>query len=438
MTRSALEVDSRLRGALDDAISGTVLDEPETQPRVENSLTRKRAYRNARAGSAMATVSLVRDDEVLRWVYEPPPATLARRRGRRASATTDPAQVVHGFQFLEVPPNKVRQSLKDLDDKLTPHQGLNQWKDGKLVAVDVAAVKGPVLLLVHGTFSSSDMFFEELGATTAGKAWLAKTQAHYRTILTFDHPTLAVPPWVNALDLKTALARTREPIDVVCHSRGGLVTSWWLYLDTARKARVVFFGSPLEGTSLAAPAKLKAALDLLANIARGVGAVANTAATVVPMLAVAGGLMKVVGGLLSVGSRTPLLDAGVALVPGLAAQSRDSTNFELVRLLANDWSRRVELYAVQSNFEPPENTEPWWKFWSAFRTVPSKLADWGADRVFDGPNDLVVDVASMTRLGNYAIPSEWQLDLSGVRPVHHCSYFRQPEALAFVTNAFGL
>ena len=52
---------------------------------------------------------------------------------------------------------------------------------------------------------------------------------------------------------------------MVCHSRGGLVTRWWLEVfqrDLMPRARVVFVASPLMGTGLASPYRLRTALKL--------------------------------------------------------------------------------------------------------------------------------------------------------------------------------
>jgi pimeloyl-ACP methyl ester carboxylesterase len=243
---------------------------------------------------------------------------------------------------------------------------------------------------------------------------------------------VAISPWLNALDLRRALSGAAGPIDVICHSRGGLVVSWWLLHARPNVGRVVYVGSPLEGTSLAAPARLKAALDLVGNLARALGTVANTASTAVPMLAFAGGIMKIFGGILNLGVRSPLLDAGVAVVPGLAAQSRVGNNAELLRLFDDDWTTAYSLHAILSNYEPAQTPAPWWKFWRHFRALPGRIADVGADAIFDGPNDLVVDTVSMTRLGQGAIGKDGRLEFAGDAAVHHCAYFRQPKSVQFL------
>lgn len=409
----------------------------DTEPEVGfGGNARKRARLDPRAGSRLATVALVEEDDVLRWVYDPPPAS-TRRRARRAGVSMVDQEVVHGFQFLEVPPNEMVAKLEALDLSLTPLRGLRQWTNGKPGPVTKAAMKGRVLLLVHGTFSRGDMYFEEFAATPEGRSFL-KSCGKYDAVLTFDHPTLAMSPWLNGLDLTHAMADFAGPIDVICHSRGGLAVSWWLFHASPPVKRVVFAGSPLIGTSLAAPANLKRALDLLGSFARALGTVGNVAATAVPMLAFAGGLMKVLGGVLSLGANSPLVDAGVAIVPGLAAQSRVGNNFELQRLFAKDWGKHYDLHALHSNYEPAVTVDPLWKFWKHFRQMPERALDWGTDVIFDGPNDLVVDTASMIQLGNVLVPKACQLEFDGPAAVHHCAYFRQPRTFQFLKGVLKL
>jgi pimeloyl-ACP methyl ester carboxylesterase len=436
MTDSAatLLANDRLRTNLDTAVAAFGLNDKEPDHPIPSS-ARKRAYRDPRAGSQLATVSLVQEDDVLKWVYDPPP-TSARRARRRALAAAPDEDVVHSFQFLEVPPNQVIQALSQLDVTLTPAQGLRRWRNGSGAAI-ARAPAGRLLLLVHGTFSKGEMFFEELAATPDGQAFLASAEQKYDAVLTFDHPTLSMSPWLNALDLSRALDGAAGPIDVVCHSRGGLVTAWWLFHARPPVKRVVFVGAPLEGTSLAAPARLKAALDLLGNLARAVGTIGGSAATAVPLLAAAGGLMKILGGMLSFGAGTPLVDAGIAVVPGLASQSRVANNYELLRLFADEWAKPLALHSISSDFAPAA-PDAWWKFWQYFREIPGRIADWGADTIFDGPNDLVVDTASMTELGLLSIPSARRLAFAANTGVHHCAYFRQPETVRFLTSVLGL
>jgi len=218
MTHSAgtLFANDQVRTNLDAAVAAFRLSDPEPDHPIPSS-ARKRAYRDPRAGSQLATVSLVQEDAVLKWVYDPPP-TSARRTSRRAIAAAADEDVVHSFQFLEVPPNQVIEALAKLDDALTPTRGLRRWRNGAGVAI-AKAPAGRLLLLVHGTFSKGEMFFEELAATQEGQAFLATAEQTYDAVLTFDHPTLSMSPWLNALDLSRALDGADGPIDVICQPR---------------------------------------------------------------------------------------------------------------------------------------------------------------------------------------------------------------------------
>src|SRR5439155_5822381 len=141
--------------------------------------------------------------------------------------------------------------------------------------------KGRVLLFVHGTFSRAEALRAGLMRTSDGRGLLKTARQHYDQVLDFEHPTLSVSPVLNALDLARLFATSNADVDVVCHSRGGLVTRWWLEAldpNAKRTTRVVFVGSPLNGTSLAAPNRLRRAMNLLTNVAFTIRNVSGLAA----------------------------------------------------------------------------------------------------------------------------------------------------------------
>lgn len=170
--------DDSLRLYMDRAVQISSLSDREVEPVVSSSV-RKRAFREPRAGSRLATVALVKDeDDVLRWVYDPPPAS-SRRRARRGIGVLGDEEVVHGFQFMEVPANQIGQKLADLDRSLTPSHGLRRWVDGKPQAFVAPSGKERTLLLIHGTFSRGDMYFEEFLSTLEGRQFLQDAQQHH-------------------------------------------------------------------------------------------------------------------------------------------------------------------------------------------------------------------------------------------------------------------
>jgi pimeloyl-ACP methyl ester carboxylesterase len=343
---------------------------------------------------------------------------------RLVSATT-----VREFCFQEVPPNLVVEQLAKLDEKLTPSRGLRRLeKDGTLKAVSAPLGEGDALLFIHGTFSKCEVFLEELGATKEGKDFLVWARGKYKHILTFDHPTLCVSPILNALDLEADLRGHTGTVDVIAHSRGGLVCAWWLRTGKRKVNRVICAGSPLEGTSLAAPARIKNALDYLANVAGAISTGARGAGMFIPPIAplmeAAAGLVSVLGGALSVGARTPLVDAGVAIVPGLVAQSRVSNNQELLRLQASQWPTKAKIHAIYSDFEPGDPDAPAWQFWRRWNRPLLAIADTVADRIFQAPNDLVVDNECTHRAFD-VLPGTQLKPLAANNRVHHCNYFAQ-------------
>lgn len=392
---------------------------------------RRRGY-DAVSTDGRSKVELIRDDEgMLRWVYTPPQAGVSTGRRTYRSIHIADGKVVERFRFNELGRNEVTSRLIDLDGRLTPGQGMKRW-DGKSFVDDPYPVvpnrpKDRVLLFVHGTFSKSEMWAEELQATEAGKDLLAQWQGRYTRILAFSHPTLSVGAWSNAIDLHRALRDVRAPIDVVCHSRGGLVVSWLLRLKPVPIERVVFVGSPLVGTSLAAPDKLRAALDLLANYADAVSALGQAASSVFPLAAGVAGLAKILGKALRLGSGLPILDAAVALVPGLATQQAVGNNLELRQLFADEWVCKPQMSGIGGTFQPDESKQPLWKFWKRFTNIGDQIKYAGADLVFPGPNDLVVDVNSMSRLGESANITFDDLGVSAT--THHTNYFRDPRVL---------
>ena len=426
---------------LDQAIADLGGAAVEVPPRIPASQERRRGVK-PEDYSNLGAVSLIDDDGLLRWVYEPPPGRSGRRRARRRAVPSIDGTPIRTIPIQDLPSNEILDAIAALDKRLTPNQGLRIWRNGALGPLPAQQIKAKrVLLLIHGTFSKSDMFFEELGATAEGKAYLAAAEGEYGEILAFDHPTLAVSPWINALDLEAALAGVTGRIDVVCHSRGGLVTAWWLRLAKRDVDNVVFVGSPLVGTSLASPAALRQALDHLATAARGIAAASGAASTVLPFMSVVTGLAKVLGKVLQLGADLPVADLAVVTVPGLAAQSRVSNNAELLRLFSTPWPSGPRLRAVISNFKPRE-VDAGWHFWRRLTNVGDQVKFGAANLVFDAPNDLVVDTGCMIGPGtdSRAAPGGAALhelaftDVDIIQfenspVVHHTNYFVQPRTV---------
>lgn len=412
---------------------------------------RRRRGFDSQAADGRAAVRLLRgdgEDGLLRWVYEPPARQLGTQ-GRRSWRAFAPAsrETVQRIAFPELAPNQLTEALQGLDRRLnpvlaalvSPVEGLRRWNGqswAPLAAGELAALTGRVLVLVHGTFSASAMYAKEFTATADGEALLqrlADASGAYAAVLAFDHPTLSVAPWLNALALRDALAPCPAEFDFVGHSRGGLVISWLLRLAPGLRARqALFVGSPLAGTSLAAPDKLRQALDTLASFADAVSEVSFKAGKAAPpglqVLALGvGGLACVLGKVLQLGARTPLADAAVGLVPGLLAQGRVTNNLELAQLYP--LPAGAEVRAIGGSFMPSEVNQPLWKLWKRVTNLKGQAMYYGADLIFDQPNDLVVDSAAMNRLGDLTLAAPQWEDLGVSAETHHTNYFQDLRVL---------
>lgn len=438
----------QLQTALHEALEGLSVSPPPEALHPEPIYRRRRL--GFRRSEVLSTLAVVEDAHgILRLREEGLVGGMeavhrrAARLGRGGTET-----VIDRVPFQRLQKDQVRGALEALDAKLTPDQGIRRLNDGalqldKLERHEPRDLKGRILLLVHGTFSNTDnILFEGIAKAPNGARFIADIRRHYDHVLSFDHPTLSVDPVVNARELAVLLNGAPKQVDIVCHSRGGLVTRWFVEAmdrDSTRIGRVVYVGSPLAGTSLAAAPSLRSALDLLANIGKALGVVS----TAVPFLSVATGLFQVFSSVSRFIAKTPVADAAIALVPGLRAQSRVSNNQELsaLRLRFNDLRGkgfvRDRYFMVQSNFEPKD---PGWRFWEYFRGLKLRAADLGADAIFTDElrrpirNDLVVDVPSMTDLhdGDKLIPKTQIRDFITSETVHHTNYFEQKLTVDFL------
>lgn len=418
------------------------------------------------------TVSLVEDERgVLRLALESPalePAgasTLLRLKRARRTALRDDAsvaaapepglgaEVLTDLFFDPFPPNQLGEVLRTFDRWRAPERGLRRvvsTSDGyKTEGLDAALKAERLLVIVHGTASSGQHIVNELATSAEGRNWLASMCADAnRPLVVFDHATLSVSPVLNALDLAADLARLApdaSQIDVVCHSRGGLVARWWAEAAERRPrrvGRVIFVGSPLDGTSLAAPSALKGFIEATANTARAIHKTSQVAGTLVPQLSVLTSLVGILSRVYSVVAgtvaKTPLADVALAAVPGLLAMSRVDHNEESARLLttmhapSDAWTGSRYRF-VASDFEP-EN--PGWRVWRYLTDGPLvRTFDAAADRLFPGPNDLVVDTQSMNVIrrpesgGLRTIRKTCGDVLPAELRVHHLNYFQQPRVI---------
>jgi hypothetical protein len=293
-----------------------------------------------------------------------------------------------------------------------------------------------VLLMVHGTFSSTLGSFGSLGAIDEGKAFFKAAFRDYDIIIGWDHRTLSVTPLDNAKDLLAwfeAQTWKKPPvIDAVAFSRGGLVLR--SLVETllpgskfkGKIRRAVFVACTNGGTELARPANWKRFADTYINVAaagvRGLALIPGfTSGANILSEAIRG-----VGGLVKVLANVAVDDNAI---PGLAAMNPAGPFVTGLNTEQPGQPAPADVWygAITSNFDPDKaalagNTQE----------IPPglllKLADKGADALQGKPNDLVVHVEAMTQIdpdvGAYV---REKLDYGTNGTVHHCRYFHEPD-----------
>jgi CHAT domain len=258
-----------------------------------------------------------------------------------------------------------------------------------------------ILLMVHGTFSSTAGGFGHLLLSDEGRSFLAGARKKYDAILAFDHKTLEVDPQTNATALMDALHTFGVPkdssIDVVAHSRGGLVYRTFAEQVLPQRrpdiklGKAVFVGCTNAGTHLAEPENWAAMVDLYTNAIMAATRVAlafTGGATLSPL--VSGGI-KIVGRFVQMLSEVAVTDARV---PGLAAMQPTSATIKSLNLAEGGLERLATYYAVTSNFAArlePHN--------GITKELAELILDRVTNRLFKVDNDLVVDTESMITFG---------------------------------------
>ena len=421
---------------------------PEEYSGKDLKISKLRRERPQAVEDPRVAFTLTETDGVLHWEPGYGFAAPGRRRAFRAGPLVT-GRVIAPVNAERLGESQVGAFLEHFDKQLTPNcdpqnpeSGLRQLSKGAWGSEPARPMKGGrILLFVHGTFSNVDAYLKELQRIPAGRAFLQEIEDKYDQVLGFDHATLSVSPVMNALDLARLFQDCQADVDVIAHSRGGLVTRWWLEQFDSRgggSARSILAGSPLDGTSLAAPDRLKGALDLLTNVAHALGTAGELASSMIPFMTVVTGLMRVICSVTSIAAKTPVLDAALAMIPGLAAQSQVTNNNERFRL-NQACSRKLEYYAIRANFQ---TDDPGWKFWRYFVELGDRVKEAGANVVFQSENDLVVNTASMAvlarRPADDLIASDRILDFDGKDKVYHTVYFRQEQTVNFIRECFEM
>lgn len=290
-----------------------------------------------------------------------------------------------------------------------------------------------ILLLIHGTFSSTRSSYGALTEHEAGQNLLGWALQQYDAVLGYDHYTLADTPAQNADEIFTQLDALQKrsgglEIDAVSFSRGGLV---FRYLTeqiapgersslSFRKA--IFVGCTNAGTELADHDNWKTLVDLYTTMVAG----ASRLLSLHPGSRVAGRILnegiRIIGSLVKYIAQDAVADNGV---PGLAAMHPEGPFVQAINAPPATRERPGArfYYAIGSDFEPGGDSNG-----KLGKRLALKVADGLVDRLMGEENDLVVDTDSMFVVD--PVPSaslSARLPFSGNGVVYHTVYFHQPE-----------
>jgi hypothetical protein len=302
-----------------------------------------------------------------------------------------------------------------------------------------------VLLLVHGTFSSTIGTYGGLGATPWGRAFLEHAFRSYDVVLGYDHRTLSEDPLANADEMlaavDAALGGVPARVDAVAFSRGALVLrslvgrvaggSAW----RAAFEKVVFVGCTNAGTELARVENWHDLAELYTNLA----VVSCRVLALFPQFtASALVLEELVQGVAALVKALATETAAGRGAPGLAAMNPAGRFIRTINAAAAGGPvvPGASYFAVTSDFEVTLGTGP--------DEFPKRLLALIADGFVDNlmkraDNDLVVNVASMAEIrGGLGVDVAGRFDFGANAQVYHTNYFVRPEVVGALSGWLGL
>jgi hypothetical protein len=263
--------------------------------------------------------------------------------------------------------------------------------------------KGRALLMVHGTFSRTGAAFGDLPPEYVQRIF----QMYEGRVFSFDHPTLSVDPEQNAEQfVRSVPAEATLELDIVCHSRGGLVSRVLAEKPSQLPVgsgnlsvrKVIFVATPNAGTLLADTRRVGDFIDTYTNLLN---------------LLPSTGVTDVFEAIIAV-----LKQVAVATVKGLPGLQSMLPEGDFLQGMNRGQKDRKEYFALTSNFEP---TDPGLKAFAEDRLL---------DAVFDAAeNDLVVPTAGVyERNGSGFFPITDRQVFSADAGIAHTGFFANAAA----------
>jgi hypothetical protein len=283
---------------------------------------------------------------------------------------------------------------------------------------------GRTLLVIHGILSTVEGMLSRL-PKSAMERW---SEAYDGRVLGFNHHSITLSPEDNARflmeSIKTALPGESLDIDIICHSRGGIVARTLVELGrelfpevNCRFGRVFFVATPNQGSALGNAEHIVDMIDVFTN------ALTNFPdGPVLYSIEVILGMVKLVA-----------MAAGTHL-PGVAAMG---TNGYIKTVLnANQTKSPAKYAAAASDYTPAPGSDNAYLLW--------RFADAVVDRVFnDGntavANDLVVPLEGVfSDNGHPSFPIADPLLFKDKDAVWHCGFFAHAETIRAIDRHLGI
>jgi pimeloyl-ACP methyl ester carboxylesterase len=256
--------------------------------------------------------------------------------------------------------------------------------------------------MVHGTFSRTDAAFGDLP-----REYVQTISRNYEgRVISFDHPTLSEDPKENAEWFVRSLPQKADlQFDVVCHSRGGLVSRVLAERQSqlsigARKLtirKVIFVATPNAGTALTDTDHVGDFLDSYTNLL-----------TFFPSTGVTDVLEAII---------TVLKQFAVATVEGLPGLQSMLPDGEFLRGMNSGRKDETRYFALASNFEPANSG------------LKAYAEDRLMDAIFKSENDLVVPTAGVyEKNGSDFFPITEKQVFSADAGIPHTGFFANEPA----------
>jgi pimeloyl-ACP methyl ester carboxylesterase len=269
---------------------------------------------------------------------------------------------------------------------------------------------GPALLFVHGTFSQGHSGFANLPRET-----LEALHARYGgRVFSFEHFSVSASPEENAKQfLKMLPADLSLNIDIICHSRGGLVARALAGalgtpgLERIKVRRIVFCGAPNHGTALADPDHVTSMIDRVTTLLN------------LPPLGAEVVITSILEGIITV-----VKVIGHGALKGLSGLAAMQPNGDFLNGMNASAVLETEFFAVSADFQPT----------GSLKDLVMGAQNAVFDLVFqNAANDLVVPTLSVTEgvhAAGFPINPANMLRFDRQQHVTHHDFFGRPETSA--------